>query len=217
MKRHIAIIALLALAGCQNGIDVSTPSQVNVRNLRVVDATQVQALDARAVDKNAAQMAAAKYLRSGTGTPVLLLPYAENDVADSQAVRARGDAYKNIFAAAGVPNLRLEYAAVTEGQDKSAGVLSYPGLQAKAPEGCRPMPGHDGAVPQHEFNGYPVGCEIQQSLSLMIADPSDLLGKGGSTQGDSRREGVMVEKYKSGMPNERLQGLNSSDVAGGGK
>jgi hypothetical protein len=57
---------------------------------------------------------------------------------------------------------------------------------------------------------------VKTAMSRMIVDPSDMKGRAGTQNNDSRRLGATVETYKSGKPNEPMKGFQASKVGSGG-
>jgi type IV pilus biogenesis protein CpaD/CtpE len=48
----------------------------------------------------------------------------------------------------------------------------------------------------------------------MVVRPDDLMGRAGAPDGDSRRQGALIEQYRSGTPNEKFESGNASEVGG---
>lgn len=153
------------------------------------------------------------YKVNGDGGPLrLVMAYTEKDNADRADAERRGRIYKETFAAQGVPGVDVDYVPVQDKQLRNHAVLSYTALQALPPEDCRSMTGYHGADTLEDVSTYSFGCETKSALSQMIVRPADLVGSSGLPDSESRRQGALVERFMSGQPNERMEGLGASEV-----
>ena len=206
------IVSAMLAAGC----DMSTPSQYNVTQIRVKETVKTETLNAFSVDADKVSLVAADYLRNGKGKMDITMSYRSGDPLKEIEIRQQGRNYQDAFARNGVKNVRVDYVAMTDAAYVGQAVISYPAVVAMAPQGCRRIPGYQGADNIDEMEKYRIGCDTQTALSRMVAHPGDLEGNAGVPEGDSRRQGSVVEKYKAGTQNTPLQGLSASSIGSGG-
>jgi type IV pilus biogenesis protein CpaD/CtpE len=155
------------------------------------------------------------YIQNGQGTIDITVAYASGSPLDETRVRHRAEGLRQMLAERGVKDTKTSFVAVNDAQRAGIAVMSWPSIAAAAPKGCTErIPGTYGAETIYEVRKYKMGCEMQASISKMIADPSDLRGRAGAMDEDSRRQGAVVEGYKSGKPNVKLQGMNASTIGG---
>lgn len=206
--------AVLALSACSGGdyVDLSMPSAIHTGKIRVREQTATETMNARYVNKVNVANAARDILRNGENKPSLTIPYAPGQAASAEKI---GAAYKTAFAKQGVTHLDVALVPVARDELANEAVLAYKTLTATPDSGCKTIPGMQGAESLKGFDGYEYGCAMQSMTSKMVADPADLLGGAGhdgQRDGESRRAGTMVEPYKAGTPNEKLQGMQASTV-----
>jgi type IV pilus biogenesis protein CpaD/CtpE len=206
-----ALAAGLFLGAC----DASVPSKVNVTSITVQEQMVTAELDAGKPDPARVHVVAEDILKRARGPVNMTVPYLPGGekLAEKQAA-----AYTKAFAKEGIKDIHVVTVAVADVQYTRKVVIDFRALAALPPEGCQRIPGYMGAENSADEERYRYGCEHDTILSKMVADPSDLLGKSGSQDGDSRRAGPMLERYKTGVKNEPIQGMNASNIGtnGGG-
>jgi pilus biogenesis lipoprotein CpaD len=208
----MAMLCSAFLMGC----DVSTPSQLNVRHIQLREAVKTETLDALHLDTSRVNIIADAYVRNGRGPLSLTLSSLAGSAQQASDARKQGARYKEAFASYGVPDLKISYVTIEDPAYAGLAVVAYKSLVASPPKECGRIPGYQGSDTLQNMDQYDIGCETQSVMSRMIADPSDLMGKAGTPNEDSRRQGAAVEKYKSGKPNDKLNGLSASTIGGGG-
>ncbi|MBI1216356.1 MAG: hypothetical protein GC185_11150 [Alphaproteobacteria bacterium] len=206
------IVSLATLSAC----DMTTPSQVKTGEIRVMDSMKTVRVDAQAVDEQQVAVIADDYRATGKSRVMLLLPYLEGNPVNRVAARHRGEMYKKALMKRGVGEVEVSYLAVKDPQKAQTGVLSYMAETAEGPKDCTPLVGYNGGDTRTAMEKYGIGCEMKTAISRMVVQPSDLMGKGGTPQDESRREGAVVEKYKAGTQNTPLQGTLSASTVGSG-
>lgn len=210
MRYSIAVLALASvlLAGC----DVTMPSQVRTTDLRLTEEVKTQTMSAAHVDRERVDMIADDYAHTGRSDMAIVVSYLKGHPRNEVEAEARGRALQKAFTDAGVKRLRVDYAPVTDDAYAGQALVTYTAVAARPPEDCTSITGHNGADTLERMHKYQIGCANKEYLSKMIVNPEDLLGRSGVPDGDSRRQGTIVEKYKSGTPNEKLEGMNASTV-----
>lgn len=210
---HLAFFAA-ALTFLLGACDNTTPSQLKTGDIRLQREMKTSVLYSAEAGK--IDMIADDFRQNGEGSIRAVMGYLAGNPLQEAEVKRQGNAYKKAFANAGVENLQVEYVGVSEKARTGYAVFSYPAMVAHAPADCAPITGYDGADSRSVADGYAFGCESKTIISKMISRPADLLGRAGMPDGDSRREGTIVEKYKSGTPNAKMQGVNASALGSGG-
>ena len=214
MKKTLLLaFCLMALGAC----DVSTPSQIGIGQIRLQESVRTEVVDVHAVDLARVNILSDDYQRNGEGGMRLIVSYLNNGRDALVTAQKQGEAYRKAFAHRGVSSLDISYVATSVQEEAGVGLVSYTVLAALPPEKCKiPIPGSQGSETVDNAMAYEIGCENQAALSRMISQPRDLEGRGGTPDGDSRRQSEVVEKYRSGEPNEKIEGFNASEIAAGG-
>jgi type IV pilus biogenesis protein CpaD/CtpE len=210
---HLSFLAV-ALSLLLGACDTTTPSQIKTGDIRLQREMKTAVL--YAVEAEKVDMIADDFRQNGEGRMRGVMGYLAGNPLQEAGVKRQGNAYKQAFASAGVKDLPVEYVGVNDKEKTGYLVVSYAALVARAPSDCMPITGYDGADSRSVVEGYAFGCETKTALSKMISRPADLLGRAGTTDGDARREGTIIERHKSGVPNTRMQGINASTVGSGG-
>lgn len=212
--RHAAIVLLstLMLGAC----DVSTPSQLSVRQVQLKEEVKTTTFDARSLDSDAINGIASDYSRNGRGKVSLTLSYDASGAGAQMRAKKQATHWLNAFRQNGVNDMEVDYVAMTDSAYAGQAIVSYTALVASPPKDCGRIPGYQGAETLAGAEGYGIGCETAAMLSKMVADPSDLMGKAGTPDDDSRRQGAVVENYKLGKQNQKLQGMNASAIGSSG-
>jgi type IV pilus biogenesis protein CpaD/CtpE len=148
--------------------------------------------------------------------PRITMPYLAGAPLSEISARRQAEAYQKAFLSEGVKDVKADLVPVATAEQTKVAVVSYGALAALPPEDCRRMIGYNGADTRTSMNRYAMGCEMKTTMSKMIAQPGDLLGRGGIAPDDSSRQGVIVQDYKDGVQNEKLDGAQASQVGGGG-
>ncbi len=127
--------------------------------------------------------------------------------------------YKRILQDFGVNNIDIKMLAKNNYKESNPQLkITYNAWKTAAPVGCEGMymPGaYGGEVPEYSLK-YKMGCNTETVIGKMVVRPKDLAGTEGLPKGDSRREGTIVENYKSGTVNERMEGISVNDTGGSG-
>jgi type IV pilus biogenesis protein CpaD/CtpE len=75
-------------------------------------------------------------------------------------------------------------------------LVTYDSVTAKAPAGCRNMPGFDDGMSTREVGDYRFGCSVDTIIAQQVYRPSDLRGVGDTDPGDGRRSVNQSEYYR---------------------
>lgn len=216
--RNISCAVLLS-AMMLTGCDVSTPSQFHLGKIQLKEGAKTATLNAVNPDPRDLDTIAAQYSRNHQGQLNLTLGYMQNRPQEEIAVRHQGDLLKKYFAERKIVDVAVHYVPIDDATYLGKAIVHYTALNAAADDACTTLPGSTGGAALADMDRYKIGCETQGAISQMIVDPADLMGRAGVPDGDSRRQGAAVEKYKSGTPNQKLDSINASSVgtsSGGG-
>jgi type IV pilus biogenesis protein CpaD/CtpE len=200
--------AVLALSAC----DVSTPSQMTTGKIRLKEQMATELLDARAIDPARVEVIADNFMSQARGGMTLTVPYLSNDPAGDAVAKKQGAVYKAAFEQRGVPQVSVVTVAIADKRYMDKVLVTFKELSALPPKDCTRIPGYQGSDTMENADQYKMGCEMKTVMSRMIADPSDLQGKAGAQDGDSRRMGATVEGYSSGKPNTMSESFQASKV-----
>lgn len=201
---------ILALSAC----DTSTPSQLNLNKMRLTEKTYAETMDAKTVDLAYVQRVANHYNRNGIGDITLNISYDMNDPNAKALADKRVADYKKAFEREGTHHIGAVTVPIMDKKYANQLVVTYTASVALAPHGCMEMPGMRGAESSDDVNTYMMGCQNLATQARMIAHPPDLLGRAKSQDGDTTRYAPMINNYKTGTPNQRLEGYQASGIGG---
>lgn len=113
--------------------------------------------------------------------------------------------------AEGIRNVNADALPIQDNGDDSVLLVSYMSYHADAPKGCTTLSGFEATDISHDKD-YRYGCTIETMLSKQVSRPRDLMGHGRiDPTSDGRRAGNIGEIYRSGVPNEPLEGQTASE------
>ena len=207
--RQILLGGVLAVVLMTSGCDVTTPSQLALNKIRVRDKMFTETLSADHVDKGQVATVVQDIQRSGGSDATLLIPYTDGGQTKAWDIAA---AYKKAFAEKGITRLSLDVVQMEKGQTAKDAVLSFEGIVALPPADCGRMLGYQGADTLENADEYQYGCELKSNMSKMVANPSDLLGTAPAFDGNAQRNGIIVDPYVQGKPNQQLKGMTASTI-----
>jgi type IV pilus biogenesis protein CpaD/CtpE len=199
---------MLFLSACE----VTTPSQVQTGKIRIKDQMIAEMLDAHQVNPGRVKAIANNFVQNGKGGMVLTVSWLAGEHTREVFAEKQGKSFKKAFEQEGAANISVVTVPVTDKKYADKVVVTYKALTAMAPKDCNSMPGNLGGEAIDAIDEYRFGCDTRIAISKMIADPSDLMGKNGTQNSDSRRSATIIEKYQAGTPYEKTIGTNASTV-----
>mgnify|MGYP003388102039 CR=1 FL=1 len=199
---------ILALSACE----ASTPSQVYTGKIHVKEQMVTETMDARRVDPGRLDIVANNINKNSKGAVTVTVSYLTGDLVRPRVAEIQGASYKDALEARGITNVSVVTVPVTDAQYAGKAILAYRALTASTSKDCGRIPGYQGTDNLDAADHYQFGCDMQSAMSKMVADPSDLMGKAGTEDNDSRRAGATVETYASGKPNTPLKGFQASSI-----
>lgn len=210
--RNNVCIAVFAAALLLGGCDITTPSQVKTGQVRITEQMQTVVLNARHVDGAAVNSIADDYDRNGRGQVMMVVTYLQGNPLNELEAKKQAGAYKAALAKRDVNDVKIDYVGVTDKSQNGQAIVSYLAMTALPPSNCGPITGYQGADQLTDVHDYAFGCETKTALSKMISRPDDLRGRAGTPDDDAKRQGAMVEKYRTGTPNEPMEGVSASEI-----
>lgn len=109
----------------------------------------------------------------------------------------------------GIHDLEANILPIQNLGDEAEIMVTFMSYEAHAPKDCETMPGFkDTDIGYRE--DYAIGCTVETVIARQIARPKDLAGQGSSGVTDGRRAGNVVDRYRTGVPNESLDGESAS-------
>ena len=111
----------------------------------------------------------------------------------------------------GVTSVSSGILPVKDAGSQMNAMISYTAYNAHAPKDCSSMSGLKDNDLKVEAD-YKLGCTIDTVFAKQIARPKDLKGvETPASTFDGRRLTNSVERYRSGIPNEPLEGERASE------
>ena len=201
----------LAVSACndESYLNLTTPSQVNTGKMEVKDQMATETLSADHIDQKGVVTVAQHILRNGNEDVTLTIPYLPDGKAQAGYL---GAVYQHAFEEQGLTHSSVNMVPVTDSQYAKNVLVSYKTLVASQPKDCGRIPGYQGTETLEGFGDYRYGCEVNATISKMVDDPADLLGKTNPPEANSRRNGAIIDPYQAGTPNQPIKGMQASTV-----
>jgi type IV pilus biogenesis protein CpaD/CtpE len=191
---------------------MTTPTQVSMDRIKIDQTVETSVMDRRQITPNVLSRIADDYKKTDETGLRVLVSYPE-DIAGAKAeATVLSQKYSHVLERNGIDNLDVATVPSNHASYDSRVLISYKGLQAVAPEDCPRITGTFGAESVYDVKDYEIGCEHMRSFSKMVSDPKDLLGRSATRDGDGRRAGNIVERYRTGEQFEALETTSASGV-----
>jgi type IV pilus biogenesis protein CpaD/CtpE len=204
----LASFGLVFLTGCS----MEEPGHLSLEKARVTQEKIYEKVMLGDADEGYLKALAAHYRKAGSG-PVDLTVLYDPQSKTSTAMKASRDSARIVsdLRNYGVQNIDATILPVKDHGDESEILLSYQAYEAQGPENCETMPGYD----DNELNieeGYKLGCTVETLYAKQIARPKDMAGQAtNDPHTDGRRSSNIVDGYRTGEPNDTLEGLTATD------
>ncbi|MEM7679468.1 MAG: CpaD family pilus assembly lipoprotein [Pseudomonadota bacterium] len=189
------------------------PTKVTQERVILEEKSYIQQIDADLLTDEYLVGVANHFRKHGTGKIDLMMGY-DPESLENTALSAADEAAKLVgkLNSEGVRNIEPSVLPIKNLGDKSRVILSYRYVDAEVPENCDMMPGMKKGDEIVVDPTYELGCTIEHVFAKQIARPNDLMGKEWENEySDGRRTSNVVERYRTGVPNEALQGEQASD------
>lgn len=204
-----ALAASALLAGCGlSAPDHFTESRVQVQQEKLSAALPVSQFD----EAKVAEMAK-HFAKSGEGPVELTVTYDPYS-RKATAMNARNEARRisALLRKNGVEDIRADILPVVDSGDEMNAMFSYTYYSALPPADCEMLPGVTSRTVDAEAD-YELGCTVDTLFARQVARPKDLAGQGVQADSvtDGRRASNIVDRYRTGTPNEALDGETASE------
>lgn len=212
MTRSKAILFISLAVSFLGACEMYAPPSVNERRVEVHEQKVTQQIPVASLDDDSIAGIAHSYGQSGMGVMEVTVTYDPTS-HNNTAMRAGDEAVRiaRILREEGVTNVATNVLPVREQGSDALAIISYTSYQASAPSGCGELPGMTNPAIDHDPD-YKLGCTVETVFAKQVADPSDLLGNAkASAYTDGRVLANQVESYRTGAPNEPLEGQSASE------
>lgn len=208
----VSLAGILSVALVLSACDASVPSQVQTGKIQLKEQVVTETLDSTRIDPARIDVLADHVKRNGKGDVTLTVSWLSGEASRESTAKRQGNAYKRALEKRGIFDIHVVTVPVMNERYINKIVMVYRSLVAQPPDDCLRLIGYQGAENLEALEKYQFGCEMQMAVSRMIVEPSDLMGKDGAQDNDSRRAGASVENYKAGTPNKPMQGFQASSI-----
>ncbi len=201
-KIFLIPVLMMGVSACT----LTNESMINEQKLQA----RVEAQEYILEDDQDIQYVADLYKRGGQDSVRIISTYTDGNahIAKDNAVSAASR-----LKALGVRNVSAD---AISGADNVT-LANFEMLNVAAHKSCLPIPGKVKTIDGFGLEGYRLGCEIDNNVGKQIANMADLEGRvpdsGFYKDNDGRQAANVVDEYRKGETNPRLQGLSSSDIA----
>lgn len=206
----ISIGMVMFVAGC--GGKLSTPSMMSDERVELHSETVMGHMLYEQVDEITLVTLAHGYKKYGVSPLELTMTYdPAGKQSEESKITSALKALQESLARKGVVNVKT--GVIPAAGEPQTLIVSYDAVKAKAPTNCGVMPGLEDKATTRFVSEYKLGCGIETMLARQIARPADLRGTGVVGPSDGRRGAIIVEGYRAGTPNERIEGVERDDLA----
>lgn len=200
----------LILQGCEQIVHSET--KLSHSKLQVEEEAVFEDMTVDQMDANYVAALSQHYSRQGDGGVDLSVTYDPKSKtntamhASNHIARISGEFRKN-----GISDVNTTILPVKGSGTVSRALVSYSTYAVKAPDDCTMLPGYEDRNVDVD-DDYKLGCTRDTLFAKQIADPKDLTGRPDtSTSSDGRRAANIVDRYRTGVPNEELGGESASE------
>ncbi|MFK7840510.1 MAG: CpaD family pilus assembly lipoprotein [Bdellovibrionales bacterium] len=195
------------LQGCESIVHSET--QLAQKKMQLESNEVVETVSVDDMDSHAIAALSDHYSRQGNGKVQLTITYDPKSSgntamnASNHAARIGGEFRKN-----GVDVDAMILPIKGLGDDAQA-IVSFNSLSLAGPD-CDLLPGLENRNVDTDAE-YELGCSRDTIMAKQIARPRDLVDDNEPNSVDGRRASNIVERYRTGEPNEPLNGQEASD------
>ena len=151
------------------------------------------------------------YRNHGEGTVDFSVLYdPRSSVNNAMNASQEASRIASLMRSKGIHDVNANILPVNELGSEANVLISFTSYSASAPQDCETMPGFANTDIGFEKD-YKLGCTVETVLARQVARPKDLAGNAdaGDTT-DGRRASNIVDVYRSGAPNQPLNGQTAS-------
>jgi type IV pilus biogenesis protein CpaD/CtpE len=205
---HILIVSSVLLSACNMYAEGHlTPNRVQVEEQKFV-----QEIPTADLDHNYIAGVADRYYTQGDGPFDLVVTYDPRSSSNT-AMKASSEMARlsKALTTQGVSDINASILPVNGQGEESQSIISFNSYNALAPKDCNVMEGVESTEVTLDQE-YKMGCTVDTVFARQIARPKDLKGQAPSMEtSDGRRSSNIIERYRTGTPNEPLEGETASD------
>ena len=184
---------------------------LNSNRVRVEQDKFFEDLPAADVDEAYIRGLGRYYTRHGDG-PVALSVVYDSGSSSNTAMKASHILSRLIkdFRVQGMTELDANILPVRDLGDEARVIVSFTSYTAMAPKDCGVLAGFNDTKIDTDPN-YKMGCTVETVFARQISRPKDLIGQAQTDPtSEGRRVSNSVEIYRSGTPNQPLEGESAS-------
>lgn len=204
------IMSGFMLQGCDK--IVHEPSHLSTQKIQVQEESFFEDVRVQQMDSAYVAALAGHYSRQGDGGVDLSVTYDPKSTKNT-AMHAGQEVARisEAFRRNGVRDVSSTIIPVHGAGDESRALVSYSAFSAKAPDDCTDMPGYSDRNLDTDAD-YKLGCTRDSLFVKQIARTKDLQGRDeANATSDGRRAANIVDGYRTGVPNEALEGESASE------
>ena len=203
------VLAALCMSSCEHV--VYSEGNLSSSKIELREDTHFEDVDVHSLsDADIASMVQ-HYQNNGEGQVALSVTYDPHSSSNT-AMHATSHAARlaEKFRKNGVSDVKTSIIPVKDSGNVTRALVSFDAYTISAPDDCTTMAGyHDRVVDVDE--DYKFGCTRDTILTKQIANPRDLAGRSETLDtSDGRRAANVVDRYRSGVPNDELGGESAS-------
>lgn len=212
-KMLLTMTALSCLGACTGKLD--DPGQLANRRLQVQSEQYARNVSSHEMGPANIAALADDYKRYGGDGALNITVQYDPKSSRNTAMTATNEATRisRELRREGVTNVAAEILPVMGLGEQGRTLVSYDAYSAHPPSNCGEMPGLNNTSPDWKAGkNYEFGCSVETRIAKQVARPADLMGRGAHYEtSDGRRAGNVLDGYRAGIPNEKLDSDNASD------
>ena len=203
--RIVLISTCFAVSSCA----WEEPTHFKQSTMRLEEEKVEHTIAAADLSETSLKALAAHYRKHGDGPLNVTLTYdPKSKVNTAMKASEKASEVAGVLRKEGIHDLNVNILPVQDSETPQA-LVSYMGYNALAPEDCTLLPGIENRN-VHVDEDYKLGCSVDTIFARQIARPKDLLGQRNGEYTDGRRAANIGDYYRSGAPNEPLNGESAS-------
>ncbi len=205
-------VAAFALGGCKKNI-MYEPSAIQSAPMQVQEGMMRENISLDDVDDQLLRGLAQHHSRHGGSAMDITVTYdPKSEYSTAMSASTRASEIADYLRESGVDHVKIGVLPIKAQGNNGRMIVSYKTYDAMAPKDCdgHMMPGIDNqeVSPQKD---YKMGCSIKTQMARQVSRPSDLMGRGNTDlKTDGRSATNIVDAYRTGAPNEALDGESAS-------
>ncbi len=206
------ILGLIVLCMVLTGCKLNEPSTLSQNRIQVEEEKFTDSVPVAKLNTAAVSGLARHYTKHGDGPLGLTVTYDPKSKTRS-AMHASDEVARIVkeLRLAGVSNVDSSILPVNGMSGEMNALISYMSYNALAPKDCGTIAGFGGSKVDPD-ESYKLGCTFDTVFARQIARPKDLKGQSNTDRTtDGRRSGNVIDVYRSGIPNEPLDGESATE------